>query len=51
MHAVYNSKHCTMRLYGDIKSRYLAAMENVITFTPFGYLIKRTTNSAAIRAN
>ena len=51
MHAVYNSKHCTMRLYGDIKSRYLAAMENVITFTRFWYLIKRTTNSAAIRAN
>ena len=51
MHAVYNSKHCTLRLFGDIKSRYLAAMENVITFTRFWYLIKRTTNSAAIRAN
>ena len=26
-------------------------MENVITFTQYWYLIKRTTNSAAIRAN
>ena len=51
MHAVYNSKHCTLRLYGDIKSRYQAAMENVITFTRYWYLIKRTTNSAEIRAN
>ena len=51
MHAVCSSKHCNLRfrerqLYGDIK-----AMENVITFTGFWYLIKRTTNSTGIRAN
>ena len=32
MHAVCNFKHCTLRLYGYVKSRYYAAMENVITF-------------------
>ena len=41
----------TLILYGDIKSRYYAAMENAITFTRYWYLIKRTTNSAGIRAN
>ena len=51
MHAVYNSKHCTLRLCGDIKSRYQAAMENVITFRWYWYLIKRPTNSAGIRAS
>ena len=45
MHAVCSSKHCNLRfreyqLYGDIK-----AMENVITFTGFWYLIKRTTST------
>ena len=51
MHAVYNSKHCTLRLYRDIKSRYEAATENAITFIRYWFLIKRTTNSAGIRAN
>ena len=51
MHAVCNFKHCTLRLYGYVKSRYYAAMENVITFMRYWYLIKRTTNSAGIRAN
>ena len=56
MHAGYSSKNYTLRsrkhqLYGDIKSRYQAAMENVITFTRFWYLIKRTTNSTGILAN
>ena len=51
LHAVCSSKHCNLRscehqLYGDIK-----AMENVITFTRFWYLIKRTTNSKGIRPN
>ena len=51
MHAVCSSKHCNLRLrehqlYGDIK-----AMENVITFTGFWYLIKRTTNWTGIRTN
>ena len=50
MHAVYSSKHCSLRLhenqlYEDIKGRYQAAMENVITFMQFLYLLKRTTNS------
>ena len=51
MHAVCSSKHCNLRsrehqLYGDIK-----AMENVITFTRFWFLIKLTTNSTGICAN
>ena len=56
MHAVWSSKHCTLRsrkhqLYRDIKSRYQAAVENVITFTQFWHLLKWTTNSTWIRAN
>ena len=51
MYAVYSAKHCNLwsrehQLYGDIK-----AMESVITFTRFWYLIKRTTNSTGIRSN
>ena len=56
MHAVYSFKYYTLTsrkhyLCEDIKSRYSAARENVLTFSQFWYLIKRTTNSTGIRAN